>query len=71
MKKLENQASAELICTAGSYLSKQLCLGNLLVDLLGKVLVGLECGVRHVGRLVEGKITKWMDVYAAGDMDGT
>lgn len=36
------------------YLSEQFCLGDLLVDLLGKVLVGLERGVRHLGRLMMG-----------------
>lgn len=34
------------------YLSEQFCLGDLLVDLLGEVLVGLERGARHLGRLM-------------------
>ena len=39
------------------YLSKQFCLGDLLVDLLGEVLVGLKRGVRHLGRLKMGIMT--------------
>lgn len=61
IEQSEHQTRAGFLCLLWGYLSKQFCLGNLLVDLLGKVLVGLERGVRHLGWLLVGMTMETMD----------
>lgn len=57
------------ISVVSGYLGEQFCLGDLLVDLLGKVLVGLERGVRHLGRLMMAMIIMEWTKGCAGGLD--